>query len=253
MHKCTKCTYSYTDSYTAKATIRLFGQTRVETSFKIADQIKKEKGGAQFKSVIIASGTSFADALSATYLAKVKNNGSTPILLVTGEEAMMNSVVSYIKQNSVAGATVYIIGGKGAVKETMESKLTANGLKPVRLQGGDRYTTNIAVLKEAGVTNQELLVASGLDYADALSASAVGKPIFLVGKTGLSSEQQAYLKTLKSTTATVIGGTGPVPAVSTLYCSPLGVTFTLSFLAFSFRKFSPAVRLAPYLRSIFTL
>ena len=46
-------------------------------------------------------------------------------------------------------------------------------------------------------------------------------------------------------------GTSPLPFTSTLYCSPLGSTTTPSFFAFSARKVSPAVRLAPYSLSAF--
>ena len=213
LHKCTRagCGYNYSDNYTAKATIRLSGKNRYETAMNIADQLKKENNNAAFQSIIIASGTSFADALSASYLAKVKNSGNTPILLVANADSIMDSVVAYVKKNAASSATIYLVGGEGVVPKAMVTKLNANGFKNVkRLAGRTRYLTNIEVLKEAGVTNQELLVASGMDYADALSASAVGKPILLVASTGLTAEQQTYLKTLKSTTATIIGGTGAV-------------------------------------------
>ena len=81
-----------------------------------------------------------------------------------------------------------------------------------RLAGSDRYLTNIAVLKEAGFSGQNLLIASGTNYADALSASAAARPIFLVGKT-LTADQKVYLEANKNSLAEatyVIGGPGAV-------------------------------------------
>ena len=217
LHKCTRagCGYSYQDSQTPKATIRLSGKNRYETSMKIADQLKAENGGAAFKSVIIASGTSFADALSAAYLAKVKNSGNTPILLVANAASIMDSAAAYVKKNAASTATIYIVGGEAVVPKAMETKLNANGFKNVkRLAGRTRYLTNIEVLKEAGVTNQDMLVASGMDYADALSASAAGRPILLAAPTGLTAEQKAFLKNMKNSAATIIGGKNAVNAAT---------------------------------------
>ena len=217
LHKCTRagCGYSYQDSQTPKATIRLSGKNRYETSMKIADQLKAENGGAAFKSVIIASGTSFADALSAAYLAKVKNSGNTPILLVANAASIMDSAAAYVKKNAASTATIYIVGGEAVVPKAMQTKLNANGFKNVkRLAGRTRYLTNIEVLKEAGVTNQDMLVASGMDYADALSASAAGRPILLAAPTGLTAEQKAFLKNMKNSAATIIGGKNAVNAAT---------------------------------------
>jgi putative cell wall-binding protein len=222
---------------------------------RIADQIKAENNNKAFESIIIASGKSFADALSASYLARVKNKGYTPILLVANADVIMNNVAAYIKKNAASNATIYLVGGDAVVPEAMVTKLRANGFNSIkRLAGKSRYITNIEVLKEAGVTHQEMLVASGMDYADALSASAVGKPIFLVAKSGLIAEQKAYLSTIKSGTATIIGGKG---AVSEATEKQLSTTFksitrlggnnryeTSVMVANRFFKNSPAVTLA---------
>ncbi len=207
LYKCTKCDECEKRNYTEKLSIRVFGETRFDTALKIADQLKKENGGAAFKNIIIASGTDFADALSASYLAKVKN---APILITSKADKIMDQVADYIRRNAASGAKIFIVGGEGAVPKDMVSKL--GGFSVKRLAGKNRYLTNIEVLKASGVTDQQILVASGADYADALSASAVGKPILLVAGKKLTAEQAAYLKTLKSTKAAVIGGTGAVKA-----------------------------------------
>ena len=64
-----------------------------------------------------------------------------------------------------------------------------------------------------------MLVACGTNFADALSASAVGEPILLVGKE-LNTKQEAFLESflpgvgetgLRSYEFSIIGGTGAVP------------------------------------------
>ena len=78
-----------------------------------------------------------------------------------------------------------------------------------RLSGDDRFATNIAILKEAGVNDEELIVSSGYDFADSLAASATGRPILLVGDT-ITKEQMAYLKTIETRKYTVTGGINSV-------------------------------------------
>ena len=111
------------------------------------------------------------------------------------------------------GGTVYIIGGSGAVPDVMETELKNLGITEIqRVAGSNRYTTNIEILKEAGVSGEDIMVCSGTGYADSLSASAAGKPIFLVGKT-LSKEQKEYLESISgeiSGNVYAIGGTGVV-------------------------------------------
>jgi putative cell wall-binding protein len=81
-----------------------------------------------------------------------------------------------------------------------------------RLSGSNRYATNLAVLNEAGVEGEDLLIASGNGFADALSASAAKRPIFLVGAS-LNSDQVKYLNDNASKMSGqfyVIGGKGAV-------------------------------------------
>ena len=216
---CTVCKETLqTEQITKLTKDRANGINRFETAQKIATKVKEENSNAAFQSIIIASGADFADALSASYLAKVKG---APILLVANKaSAVLKSTVDYVKNNAVSKATVYIIGGDAVVPDSLASDLKKAGYTVKRIAGKNRYDTNIEVLKEAGVTKEQILIASGSDYADALSASAVGKPILLVaGKTSsLTPNQKTYLNSLKSkdssalSQAYIIGGTGAVSA-----------------------------------------
>lgn len=188
--------------------IRLFGHDRYDTAIQVANSFMEVKSIDKFDNIIVADGRNYADALAGSYLAKVKN---APILLVGEDAASQAKIKAYISSNIKPGGRVYILGGEGAVSKTFEKSLSK--YKITRLEGRTRFETNIAILKEAGVTNEDILVCDGMSFADSLSASAVGKPILLVDKQ-LSSEQKTYLRGLKSKNYYIIGGPGAVaPAV----------------------------------------
>lgn len=188
--------------------LRLYGQDRYDTAIEIASMYGFVNGTGSFDAIIVADGRNYADALAGSYLAKVKN---APILVVGNDNISQSKIRGYISSSLNPGGTVYILGGEGAVSKTFEKSLSFCNVK--RLGGKDRFETNIKILKEAGVTNEDILVCSGMDFADSLSASAVGKPILLVDKQ-LSSTQKTYLRSLSSKNYYIIGGTGAVvPAV----------------------------------------
>ena len=183
---------------------RLAGATRYDTAFKAADQLKANLGIEKFQNIVVAYGEDFADALSGSYLANQKN---APILLVKNRNKEINLVKDYIKANLTSGGTVYLLGGVNAVPKAMEDGLEGFNVK--RLAGATRYETNLEILKEAGISGNDILVCTGLDFADGLSASAVNKPILLV-KDSLRTTQVNYLKTLGTKNFYLIGGTNAV-------------------------------------------
>ncbi len=192
-----------------KMIVRIKGETRYETSFAIAEAMRERMGVEKFENIIITSGLGYADALSGSYLAKVKG---APILMTSGKDSNIADIQSFVQSNLKSGGTVYILGGTAAVNQKTEDTLKGiNGVSVKRLKGKNRYLTNIEILKEAGVTNEDILVATGANFADSLSASAAGKPILLVdGKKTLSADQKAYLNSLSTNKLYILGGTGAV-------------------------------------------
>ena len=184
---------------------RIFGADRYATALKTADELKTVLGVDKFESVLVASGTDFADALAGSYLATQKN---APILLVRNRASEMDAVKAYIKKNLADGGTVYLLGGPNAVPEAMETGL--DGFNVKRLGGATRYDTNLLILKEAGVAGKDIVVCTGTNFADSLSASAVGLPILLV-KTSLTDAQKNFLKDTTGKKI-IIGGTAAVNA-----------------------------------------
>ena len=170
--------------------------------------MKEELGVEKFDSIIVASGTVFADALAGSYLAYVKN---APLLITAetfGNSAPYIQINEYIKANLADGGTVYVLGGTAAVSEACVADLSDLNVK--RVWGKNRFETNIEILKEAGVTDEDILVCTADDFADSLSASAAKKPILLVRGTELSEIQKEYLAELGTENFYVIGGEAAV-------------------------------------------
>ena len=187
---------------------RISGTNRSATALAAAEKLKTSLGVSKHKNIIIASGKNFADALAGSYLASVKQ---APILLHTNSSVTDN--LNYIANNLTAGGTVYILGGTAAVPFSVEAGLFARGINVERLSGSNRFATNIEILLEAGVTSsQEILVCTGQNFADSLSASATGLPILLVNsKTNtLTDNQKIFLKMWGGSKMTIIGGDAAV-------------------------------------------
>ena len=185
--------------------VRLFGDSRYETGYAVADALKAVLGVEKFEAVVVATGKNFADALAGSYLAVEKN---APILLTNGKDDNVAQLHEYIAANVTAGGKVYILGGEGAVPATVD---TIKGYDVVRLFGDSRYDTNLAILEEAGVTGDSIIVATGKNFADSLSASAAKLPILLVKPNAtLNDAQKAILAGMKN--IYIVGGEGAVSA-----------------------------------------
>lgn len=195
-----------------KGTARLSGANRYETAIQVSEQLKDIWNTEQYDAIIVASGNDFADALAGSYLSTCKQ---APILLSWGKEGKYDYLddrnIDYIRENLAPGRMVYILGGTNAVPSTYEAAL--NDYKVVRLAGSNRYETNQRILKETGIrSGEEILVCTGTDFADSLSASAVGKPILMAtehnGK--IYGLEDSFLTGLENCSFTIIGGSNAV-------------------------------------------
>ena len=74
---------------------RIAGENRYETALKVADQMKEANGNKAFNAFFVATGTNYADALSATVLAKSEN---APILLVNAKAHTKRKLQSISKR-----------------------------------------------------------------------------------------------------------------------------------------------------------
>lgn len=184
---------------------RIYGATRYETSFKIAEALRALLGVEKFQSIIVASGKNFPDALAGSYLASAKG---APILMTNGKNT--DDIVQYVTTYLKEGGRVYVLGGEAAVPNDVYSALVSSVKGMVkRLSGNTRYETCLRILREAGVGNTDIIVCTGRGFADSLSASATGLPILLVGKE-LTEAHHNFLSYLDGNDIYIVGGEGAV-------------------------------------------
>ena len=181
---------------------RIYGKDRYDTSMELAKEYLALSNSTKLKSVVVANGDQFPDALTGSALSI--SNGA-PTLLVSNFQYVQDKVEAFIKANLEEGGTVFILGGTGAVPQDFQSRLAAAGYPIERYAGGDRYTTNLSLLmnKEIG---EVLLVCCGTDYPDAAAASATGAPVMLVRGDSLTEEQQEFLSSIDKKNIYIIGG-----------------------------------------------
>lgn len=195
---------TWTAPYTLK---RIAGENRGATARKAADAMKQILGVDSFDAILYASGSNFPDALSGSYLAA---RFRAPILLY--RTSSFPEDLAYIRKNLAPGGTVYLLGSTAAIPAQVEDTLQQAGICIRRLGGETRIDTNLEVLKASGFAGGEILVCTSLDFADSLSASSAGKPIFLVNnrRGNLTQAQTRYLAGLSGCSFRIIGGTAVV-------------------------------------------
>lgn len=210
----------------AQSVVRYSGSDRYATAISVANEMLALRGLEKFDTVIVASGSNFADALAGSYLA---SKTCAPILLSGTKDSQNARVIDYIKTHLAENGTVYILGGDAAVPESYDQELASFTVK--RLAGATRYETNLEILKETGIpAASEILVCTGVDYADSLSAAATGRPILLVSsKNGVSyGIHDEYLRSIEGLSFTIIGGDGAVSLELEEQLSAYGTTHRLS-------------------------
>lgn len=151
---------------------RISGKDRYETSNAVFHRFFAD---GTLTEAFVATGVNFPDALSAS---AAGGSLASPVLLVkgTGSASLPNATVTTLKNKGVS--TLYLVGGKGAVNQTIENKLRSDGFTITRLAGADRYGTNLAVNDHLGVDDTTgVWVATGKNFPDALSAAVpAGEP-----------------------------------------------------------------------------
>lgn len=180
------------------STRRLAGDTRFETAELIAEEVVAESGSDR---AVVVDGFEFADTLSVASFAAQEGS---PIFLshshrLTSEEALENY------------NETLLIGGQTA----LSSEVYEAANNPTRLAGANRYETNVEVLEYFDAEIDELYVATGLDFADALTGAPLvaqqDSGLALVRR-GITPELDEYLEGQTLTGATIFGGENAVPA-----------------------------------------
>lgn len=179
----------------AADTERIAGSEKFETSYKVADTIKKAKKVSKFKTIVVSNGASLKENASLNYLAKKKGSA-----VIFTDKRHIKSAAVYIKRNVKKGGRVYLAGNKKSVPDSLRRHL--KGYKFMRIQDRNAAAFNLKVLKIAKVANKSEILVCG-NYSDAVISSSTGKPVLFVGKS-LSGKQKKYLKKIKGEKYTII-------------------------------------------------
>lgn len=186
---------------------RLAGYDRYETCSAIVEKTSVPT----VTPVFVASGENFPDALSIASVAAAKGY---PIIL-TPKNALPDGAESYLSNQQPS--EVFIIGGTGVIPQAIESRIRAilPSATVTRLAGRSRYDTSVEVYKKFFEDPLNIYIASGTQFADALSTSVLAAkdnaPIVLVesGKNVPPSSTMSYLEYLGMSelpSVTIIGG-----------------------------------------------
>lgn len=143
---------------------RIAGEDRIATSIEISKKMFNESDN-----VVLASGFNFADALSAGQLAAALN---APLILSKDQlDSRTSDEIAKLKPKNM-----YIVGGENALSSNIEEsvKSVVNDINIERLKGNDRYETSVKVMEKTKefVDAEYLLIASGKNFPDALSATS---------------------------------------------------------------------------------
>jgi putative cell wall-binding protein len=191
------------------AVSRFQGADRFSTSVAVAGATYPA-GGVPV--AYIASGTNFADALSAGPAAAAQGG---PLLLVR-PDVLPASIAAELTR--LAPKKIVIVGGPAAVNEAVVTKLRAIQPNVQRLAGNNRFATSRAVAAAVFGASTGAYLASGFNFPDALSATAAAgatkRPILLIDNRGASLDAgtAAFLKASKIRSVAIVGGPAVMPA-----------------------------------------
>ncbi|MGF3105057.1 cell wall-binding repeat-containing protein [Rossellomorea sp. DUT-2] len=194
------------------------GLNREGTAIEVSKNLHKDgfADDHKYKTVILSTGYNFPDSLSAGPLASAID---APILPVGSNGKLSKEVLAEIER--LGAENVYILGGEGVVSADVFTQLNSisidsSDIERLETDGmPNRYGTNLAIvskLQELGFKGNGVFVATGKNFADALSAAAIAgandMPIVLTDGKGLSAEAKAILEDEK---VYVLGGKSAVP------------------------------------------
>lgn len=181
---------------------RLAGRDRFETAIAIS-QAGYPTGAT---TVVLANGNDFPDALAAAPAAAALG---APLLLTPAAVLRADVLAEIVR---LAPTRVRIVGGVSVVSRSVQTQLEKLGYQVDRLAGADRYATARSIVASAFPSAAEVIVATGVDFADALVASAAagsrGIPVVLVNgqATSVDAETLALLSKIGATRVSLVGG-----------------------------------------------
>lgn len=150
---------------------RLSGSDRYQTGVAVSQAQWANAGGdgsarKTAHGVVLARGDLFPDALAGVPLA-AKVQGP---LLLTEPSTLTQSTENEIRRVLGGSGTVDILGGTSAVSQAVENRLRALGYTVNRYSGPTRDATALDIAQRGLGNPAHVVLATGLDFADALAA-----------------------------------------------------------------------------------
>ncbi|MFV9510492.1 cell wall-binding repeat-containing protein [Tepidibacillus sp. LV47] len=174
------------------------GIDRYDTAYQIARQL------GNTDTAIIANGSKFPDALAIAPYAASKGY---PILLVEKDKI---PVKTYEALKAINIQKTIIVGGTGVVSDRVKNQLPP----PERIAGNDRFETATQIIKQLNQNTDQVYVANGLKYADALTGSVLAAknnaPLLLTYQNQLPEVIRKIVIEKNILNFTILGGTGAV-------------------------------------------
>ncbi|MCD2442570.1 cell wall-binding repeat-containing protein [Agromyces sp. SYSU K20354] len=194
---------------------RLAGASRFETAARISFDTfpTPPADGPGIPVAYITNGLNFPDALAGGVAAAAEGG---PILLTNAATPGEIGAATAGELIRLRPQRIVVLGGTAAVSTASFAALAAYTDGPVvRIGGADRYATAAQIAQEFAAPGvSRVFIANGLNYADALAASAVGardgSPILLATPTSLPQATRNALAALDPAQIVIVGGTGAV-------------------------------------------
>lgn len=192
---------------------RLWGDDCYGTNLETLKQDVAENGKPA--GVIICCTGHYIDSLSAAALSGLLDY---PILLVDGTGSTLNAkareAIELLSDNGSEKLEIILLGGEFAISEGIQVELNdydSDGASE-RIYGEDGYQTNQAVydygLTHGGWTSDEVLVATGSSFHDALGAGsyAASKSTFILLANPWGDNSEMFPRAANHDEATILGG-----------------------------------------------
>ncbi len=186
---------------------RIAGENRYDTARLIA-----MRSELNYDSIFLASGLDFPDALSAAAYAARRGQ---PILL-TGKTQLSNSV-KLLLQAKPEIRNILVVGGPGAIADSVLAELAALGYGTERIYGANRYETSLALADLLWLNeSSEIFLATGTNFPDALAGGVLAAKgsggVLLVRNTAVSVPSTVidFMRDHTIRTGLILGGASAV-------------------------------------------
>jgi putative cell wall-binding protein len=189
-------------SYTSGAVTRVSGADRFATAASIS-AVTFATGPSV---VFVTTGRNYPDALAAGAEAARQR---APILLVE-TDSVPDATADELAR--LQPSRIVVVGGPGAVSESVLTSLRSHAPTVERISGADRYATAVALSRTAHAANgpATVYIATGEAYPDGLSAGPVAgarsAPLLLVAPAWLPPSVAVELRRLDPTNIVFVGG-----------------------------------------------